>query len=285
VLSVPEEGAIPADIGDILDYPRSRWRDVRFELFRWSAYPEILIIDTEDYAFQARLFKRLAFFVEKEGFRGRLLSDSELAGRHGWNAHNYRPEGLAAFYNAAADQGFPLSSEELLLREMLLREGLLLAAEEGGAYRPGRGGILSISRESYPQLRELLVAHEAMHGIFYEERGFRERVRRLWEEELTEEEREFWRFFLGYMSYDPGDEYLMQNEMQAYLLQYPLDVIPGYFRYRIAQRLRSAFPHRESYIDSFFAGYGDGFRRSAAALNDYLYRETGFRGGDVILLD
>lgn len=285
VLRVGNGEAIPADMGDILDYPRSRWREERYELFRWSAYPEILIIDTRDYEFQSRLFKRLAFFVEKEGFRGRLLSDSDLRGRHGWNAHNYRPEGLAPFYNAAEEQGFPLSSEELLLREILLREGLLIASEDGAPYSPGVGGILSISQESYPILRELLVTHEAMHGIFYEEAGFRERVRELWEEELSEDEREFWRFFLGYMSYDPADDYLMRNEMQAYLLQYSLETIPGYFRYRIAERLRRGVPHREAYINNFFASYGDSFRASAELLNDYLYRETGFRGGEVILLD
>lgn len=284
-LTLEDEAAIPADIGTILNYPPSRWRDERFELFRWSTYPKILLMDTADYEFQSRLFKRLAFFVEKEGFRGRLLSDGELRGRHGWNAHNYRPEGLAAFFNAAAEAGFPLFSEELLLRDLLLREGLLIATEGGGSYLPGEGGILSVSQESYPQLRELLMAHEAMHGIFYEEEGFRERVRRLWEEELSEEEREFWRFFLGYMSYDPADEYLMQNEMQAYLLQYSLETIPGYFRYRIAERLRNGVPHRQSYIDDFFARQEGSFRSAAEALNEYLYRETGFRGGEVVLLD
>ena len=87
------------------------------------------------------------------------------------------------------------------------------------------------------------------------------------------------------MSDDPGDEYLMQNEMQAYLLQYSLETIPGYFRYRIAERLRNGVPHRQSYIDDFFARQGGSFRSAAEALNEYLYRETGFRGGEVVLLD
>ena len=284
-LRIGDQEPIPADMATILTYPRERWRRRDFELFSWSAYPEILLIDTVSYEQQSRFFKRLAFFVEKEGFRGRLLSDGELAGRHGWNAHNYRPEGLAEFFNAAEESSFSLSEEELLLRELLLREGLIVASETGGVFEPGTGGLLSISQESYPQLRELLLTHEAMHGIFYEEEGFRERVRLLWDEELSEEERGFWRFFLSYMSYDPADDYLMRNEMQAYLLQYAVEIIPGYFRYRIAERLRNGVPHQRSYIDGFFSSRGDTFRSSAAALNEYLFRETGFRGGDVLLLE
>ncbi|MFP4535742.1 MAG: hypothetical protein ACLFNP_08475 [Spirochaetaceae bacterium] len=284
-LRIGSEEPIPADMATILSYPRERWRRRDFELFRWSAYPEILLIDTASYEQQSRLFKRLAFFVEKEGFRGTLLSDGELAGRHGWNAHNYRPEGLAAFFNAAEQREFALSEDELLLRKLLLREGLLIASDTESPYEPGRGGILSISQESYPQLRELLLTHEAMHGIFYEEEGFRDRVRRLWEEELSEEEREFWRFFLSYMSYDPADDYLMRNEMQAYLLQYSPETIPGYFRFRIAERLRNGLPHQRSYIDDFYASHGETFRASAAALNEYLFQAHGFRGGDVLLLE
>lgn len=284
-LPISEGSPIPADLGTLLTYPRELWRQDRYELFRWSAYPEILFIDTEDYRFQSELFKRLAFFVEKEGFRGRLLSDGELRGRHGWNAHNYRPEGLADFYNAAAAEEFPLNEAELLLRDIALEHGLIVESGAEEPYAPGVGGILSVSQESWSLLRELLLTHEALHGIYYQEPGFRERVATLWEEELTEAEREFWRFFLSYMSYDPEDTYLMQNEMQAYLLQYPLENIPGYFQGRIAARLRAGVPHRSSYVDNFMAEHGDGFGSAAARLNEFLLRETGFQGGDVLLLN
>ena len=281
---------IPADLRTLLDYPRELWRRESYELFSWSAYPEILFIDTEDYALQSRLFKRLAFFVEKEGFRGRLLTDGELRGRHGWNAHNYRPRGLADFFNAAAAEQFPLNEEERLLRQIALEQGLILRSDGGATegsdpYAPGRGGILSVSRESWGLLRELLVIHEAMHGIYYQEPQFRERVAALWDEEMSADERDFWRFFLSYMSYDPEDSYLMQNEMQAYLLQYPLENIPGYFQVRIADRLRAGVPYRSSYVDGFMREHGGSFGRHASALNDFLFRETGFRGAEVFLLE
>ena len=49
----------------------------------------MLIFDTASYAVQARFFRRLAFYVEKQGYRGRLLTDAELGSRRGYNAHDY----------------------------------------------------------------------------------------------------------------------------------------------------------------------------------------------------
>ncbi|MFW6215488.1 MAG: hypothetical protein ACOC45_06035 [Alkalispirochaetaceae bacterium] len=282
VRPLSREEPVPADMAQILTYPKERWRRQGYELFRWSAYPEILVFDTESYAFQARMFRRLAFFVEKEGFRGTLLSNADLANRHGWNAHNYRPPGLADFYNAVEERSFTLNEEEILLREIVLREGVLLRNEETGRYEPGVGGVLSVSQESWSLLRELLITHEALHGIYYEEPEFRSFVEGIWEEEFTPQEREFWRFFLSYMTYDPDDLYLMQNEMQAYLLQFPLQEIPGYFNGRIASRLRSGVPNRVDYIDQYFAAYGGSFGRHAENLNEFLFQLTGFSGGDVL---
>ena len=97
-----EHAPIPSDLGLVGSYyPRSAWRQSDYELFAWNLYPSILIFDMRSYEVQSRFFKRLAFFVEKRGFRGEMLSDAELAARHGWNAHNYRPEDLAGFYNVA----------------------------------------------------------------------------------------------------------------------------------------------------------------------------------------
>ncbi|MDR2370060.1 MAG: hypothetical protein LBD71_01155, partial [Treponema sp.] len=86
----PFPGPVSADPAVILAYPQEAWRDARYEIFRWEAFPSILVFDTADYGVQDRLLKRLAFFVEKAGFRGRLAPDSEIAGLHGWNAHDYR---------------------------------------------------------------------------------------------------------------------------------------------------------------------------------------------------
>jgi hypothetical protein len=273
---------IPADLATILSgYPRSAWRREDFEVFSWAAYPRLLIFDTADYATQARLFRRLAFFVEKRGFRGRLLSNAELASRHGWNAHNYRPEGLAPFFTEAERQGFALNAEEQLLRDILLANGIIRRVD--GGYAPGEGGILSISQASYPLLRELLITHEAFHGIFYEEEAFRDGVREVWDG-LSDAERSYWRGLLGYMTYDPADEYLMVNEFQAYLLQQPLDRARGYLRGVLAPRYARARPNRRAEIERFLSAYPDTFLRSARAVEQVLRRLTPLEAGDVLLL-
>lgn len=273
---------IPADLATILSgYPRSAWRRDDFEVFAWAAYPRILVFDTADYGVQSRLFRRLAFFVEKRGFRGRLLSDAELGGRHGWNAHNYRPEGLAPFFTEAEAGGFELNAEEQELRGILLANGII--RRTGSGYEPGEGGILSISQQSYPLLRELLITHEAYHGLFYEEAGFREDVAAVWNG-LSDAERSYWRGLLSYMTYDPADEYLMINEFQAYVLQQPLERARGYLRGVLAPRYARARPAQRESINRFLEAYPDTFVRSARLVEEVLRRYSPFAAGDVLLL-
>jgi hypothetical protein len=273
---------IPADLATILSgYPRSAWRHADFEVFAWAAYPRVLVFDTADYATQARLFRRLAFFVEKRGFRGRLLRDAELAGRHGWNAHNYRPEGLAPFFTEAERQGLALNEEEQTLREILLANGIIRRVEDG--YAPGDGGVLSISQSSYPLLRELLITHEAFHGVFYEENAFRDGVQDVWQG-LNDAERDYWRGLLGYMTYDPTDEYLMVNEFQAYLMQQTLDRVRGYLRGVLAPRYARARPNRRAEIERFLSEYPETFLRSAQAVEQILRSVSPLEAGEVLLL-
>jgi hypothetical protein len=270
---------ISVELRELQDYPAERWRRADFELFSWSIYPEILWFDTIDYETQSRLFRRLTFFVEKRGFIGRLLTDEELEGRHDWNAHNYRPEGLSDFYNAVAATSFPLNDLEEELREILLHNGVLIAADDG-TYLPGRGGILGISQESFPELRHLLTVHEAMHGVFYEEQSFRRAAFDYWDVTLGTREKSFWREFLGWMSYAPEDRYLMVNEMQAYLLQQSEPAVRWYFRTRVAGRLRNAYPARTEAIDLFMRDYPTTFVDAGAAMNAALFTASGMVGGD-----
>ena len=81
----------------VLLYDPEHWRQPDYELFSWTRFPGILIMDTASYAVQSRFFKRLAFYVEKRGYRGRLIPEEEFAGLHGFNAHDYRAEDLARF--------------------------------------------------------------------------------------------------------------------------------------------------------------------------------------------
>jgi hypothetical protein len=274
---------LDADLGTILRYPRDAWREPAYELFRWSLYPDVLVFDTRDYEVQARFFKRLAFFVEKEGFRGQLLTDAELAGRHGYNAHNYNGEGLAAFFTAAQAAGFALTEEEELLRGIVLREGIIVRSGDG--YAAGRGGLLSISQESWSiaGLRELLVTHEAYHGVFYSDQEYVDGVAEIWNG-LSEPERRFWALLLDGMQYDVTDTYLVVNEFQAYLLQQSVANARWYFEVRSADRLRRWKPGEAAWVDNFLVEYRGALPEQVRGVNALLFAESGLVAGDVTCL-
>ncbi|MGA2481424.1 MAG: hypothetical protein ABSG63_22020 [Spirochaetia bacterium] len=209
------------------------WRSPSLEVYRWDRFPEILIIDTRDFQIQDRMFTRLAYFVEKKGFRGKLLTNAQLAGRHGWNAHDYGPDGLASFFNAASGKA-ALNREETALEDLALREGILVP--DGDRVAAGNGGVLSISRSSSEIERRYLLTHESFHGVFFSSAEYRDFCFRLWDS-LASAERRFYRTFLDSLGYDGSDRFLCVNEFQAYLMQQPLEYAPGYFQ-RFITRFR-----------------------------------------------
>ena len=233
---------------------------------------------------QSRFFTRLAFFVEKEGFRGQILSDAELTGAHGYNAHNYDGSGLAAFFNEVQRAGVELTGEEVLLRRIVEHEEIII--RQDGRFEPGTGGILSISQESWqiPGLREFLLTHEACHGVYYADSEYVEQIGELWRS-LSDDERRYWHLFLDGMQYDVADAFLVVNEFHAYLLQQPTEFAPWYFESRSADRLRSWKPQETAWLNRFLIDNDGTFLRQAAAANDILFSLTGLVGGDVFCLE
>jgi hypothetical protein len=218
---------ISADLDTVLRAPVTTWRSSLLEVYRWDRFPDVIVLDTFDFHVQDRIFTRLAYFVEKKGFRGRLMTNAQLAGRHGWNAHDYGPDGLASFFNAAADTVFPLNPEEKELETFALQERILVP--DGHHVAPGSGGVLSISRASSSIERRYLLTHESFHGIFFSSAEYREFCFRLWDS-LPGTEKEFYTGFLDSMGYDGDDRFLAVNEFQAYLMQQPLQYAASYFR-------------------------------------------------------
>lgn len=271
------------DLEELQNWPRELWRHRDFGLFAWSDYPQILWMDHRTYDTQSEMFTRLAFFVEKRGFQGRLLSDEELADKHGWNAHNYRPEGLIDFFNTAEATNFALNESERELREIVAHNGLIIRDETrpaGERWLLGTGGVLSISQDSFSALRRLLTVHEALHGVFYMEPVFRDVAFDHWNTTFSPRERNFWQQFFAWMTYDPDDQYLMVNEFQAYILQQSEASANWYFGTRIAGRLRNALPSEAEPINQFLRDYPNTFITAAEVLNRTLFEEAGMVGGD-----
>ncbi|MDR0589651.1 MAG: hypothetical protein LBG25_03810 [Spirochaetaceae bacterium] len=271
--------AIPADPGVVLVYDQALWRDRRYEVFQWEHFPSVLIFDTADYAVQDRLFKRIAFFVEKKGSAGRLMGDQELAVLHGWNAHDYRAEDLAAFFTAARTKNFPLSPEEEELEIILRKAGILNSSG------PGRGAVLSISRESSDYLRGLFMTHEGFHGLFFIDEEFREFCRRRWEG-LAPTAKRFLRSYFDYQGYDVNNTSLVINEFMAHCLQQPVSRVSWYFGEVLAGRINESSWRREVLppMDESSGTWPDlslAFTREAEALSSYVNQRWGFTAGRI----
>ena len=282
---------ITADPGLVLSWPVESWRDRRYEVFRWEQFPSLLIFDFADYAIQDRMLKRLAFFVEKKGFRGRLAPDSEIAELHAWNAHDYRAEDLARFFQLARQTQFPLLAEERELERILLNAGIIIAGgsvSESDKITAGSGGIISISRESNASLRALFMAHEGFHGLFFIDEDFRNFTRARWRQ-LSAPAKKFIVSYFGYQQYDITDEYLLINEFMGHILQQTVSQAGYYFGTALPARLENSWrkqdlPPKDEASNSWPV-LAQAFTREAQAFSDYVTNRWGLSAGRVSLLN
>ncbi len=278
-----EYKAVRTDPGLILNYNQKNWRQKEYEVFEWDRYNCILLFDILNYDIQNDFFRRLAFFVEKRGYKGKLWSDEILADKHGYNAHDYSAESLAAFFNKATEENFPLNEKELILKKILIANGLLIP--DGQMVKAGEGGIVSISRESDGPLRAKLLAHEAWHTLFFRDEDFRNFVAAVYYT-FDEKSRQFLLDFFESqtsLGYDIEDEYLMHNEFMAYILQQGLKYVPEYFVGRAnLWSVRVFTPELAQYVRETNA---KGFEDAAVILNDYILDVYGISGGNVALIN
>jgi hypothetical protein len=247
-----------------------------FYLARWDQRPEVLLFLFKDYAVQDRYLKRLAFFVEKMGFVGIIAQDSQIADLHGWNAHDYRAEDLARFFDAAAIQNFSLSDEEIELRELLIKNGIILRS--GSKYLPGRGALVSISQESPSYLQYRLLTHELSHALFFTDSRYRDLVISLYQR-LTNDEKWFLNRYFQWMRYNVNSSYLMANEMQAYLVQQPIQDLEKYFSKTLANRLIEDHPELSDDISSYMEQHLDALLSCTEQLSSFLKSAYGFEPG------
>ncbi|HNQ98238.1 MAG TPA: hypothetical protein PKH81_09130, partial [Treponemataceae bacterium] len=223
-------------------------------------------------------FKRLAFFVEKAGYRGTLVSDSDMQGKHGFNAHDYRAESLAQFFEKARRENFQLNREELELRDILLAEGIIQNGSDG--YTEGSGAVLSLSRQSAEYLRYLFLTHECFHGLYFTDPDFRSQVSQIYHA-TDERARIFLQTYFSLMdslSYDLDDEYLMENEFMAYLLQQPVDKVGDYFTGVISERFLRYGGESEQ-VDYIKESDAIDFIEAATELEAYVFRRWGLAAG------
>ena len=278
--------ALKTDPGLILDTKKSFWRSKDYEVYEWDRFPGCLIFDTVDYNVQSQFFTRVAFFAEKTGYKGRVLSDSELGNMHGYNAHDYSAKSLADFYTKAFENPSVLNKKELLLLDILIENGVVLDNGDK-TFSAGKGAVISISKESQNWLRHSFIAHEAWHGIFFLNEDFRNAVAAVY---YTIDSKSL-DFIKGYwasqhsLNYDQNDEYLMHNEFMAYIMQQKLYGSGGVASYfvHVANRksVMDAIPELCEYVR---ATKGYTFEDAGKILDDYAFDNWGLACGRISLV-
>ncbi len=194
-------------------------------IFRFADNPQILVLDFASLHDQGRMLNRVAALVEKVGLpRDRVLTDSQLdeaIRSQGdtietfYYGHDYGAGSLVRFFALADRDQIELYPEEEQLRALLHQEGwfapavnaaLISLTAAGADHRVTQGARVAILR------------HELSHGEFFSNPVYAEYVHNFWLTALTGTERAAFRSFLAKDEYDTGNEELMFNEMQAYLM-------------------------------------------------------------------
>lgn len=278
---IPEGVPLFADFKEILDINPEYWRNKNYELYSWDLFPDVLVFDFLNYDIQSNYFKRLAFFVEKYGYVGTILSNDDLSGKHGWNAHDYRPEDLAAFFNKTSKEGVELNDEEYHLLEILLNNKIL--AKDDEQFLPGEGAIISISQESYRGTRKKLLNHEGSHGIVFVLPEYFDEIQKIWDE-FSADEKKYWKVYLDFNSYNTNDEYLLVNEFQAYVVQRKMETVDWSFNGYAGPRLMRKLGKNADFVQKLIDSSPNVFIRMSVNVDKVLYSFTQRRIGDLYSL-
>lgn len=273
---------VKTDPGLILNYNKTVWRTLDYEVFEWDRFDRILFFDTRNYDVQDNFFRRMAYFVEKEGYKGTLLTNEQLQGKHGYNAHDYSAVSMASFFNKALQENFPLNKEEELLKKILIENDLM--EFDGNAFIPHEGGIVSISQESAPYLRATLLAHEGWHTLFFKDEEFRNFTSAVYytmDQTSVQFLKDYFKSQPG-LGYDQNDDYLMHNEFMAYLMQQRISEVAKYFVH-LANRgsVIKYTPELAAYVRKT---EGKTFEDAALALNDFVFDKYQIVGGNIALI-
>jgi hypothetical protein len=272
-----EDGTSPlvADLGTMLYTPPKNWRKGEYEIFAFNHFPDILYIFSSSNEVQSRFLRRLAFFVEKRGFVGRLAHDEELRGLRDWGAHDYKSADLARFFQAAAAERFPLNSHELLLKEILLANGII--RQEGSAIVEGKGALVGMSLGISADRLPYYLIHETVHGLWFTIPELRD-VFRAFYHSLSDIEKSYLKSAFDYREYNVlEDEDLLITETAAYLLQQVPAEAPAYYERTISYWFNHSSSERKREWADFLAKNPAIFERRSAFLQEKLREITGLR--------
>lgn len=281
---------VSASLEDIFNWQpfvKTTQKNTDMYIFRWQSYPDVVIFAFKNKAIQADYLKRIAFYTEKVGYRGRIVDVAAIKHRSGWTAHNYRALDFAMFYNATLKreqhEDIPplLNERETKLKNILLSLGII--NQTGDYYFTTNDKhnipIVSFMRTLNPSLKRVLTFHELLHSFFYRDEVLRSKVDALWGQ-FSPTDTLLWREFLSYNSYDPDFNYLLKNELFAYLLQRSKKAL---LWYRYSRIITDAMRRlgQNTITKSEQKHFADILLRSAEQLSAYMINTYGVVDGDL----
>lgn len=209
-------------------------------VFAYQGRPAVTIIDFPTLIEQGRMFNRLVALIERIGApREEVLGNEALArfiqsvGRTEATlayGNDFLVSELVVFFNLADLGRIELNPEEIALRDYLIDRRLIF--QRNGFYqaRMPSAVLLSLPQErsalpGNPPVsalaRATILAHELAHAEFYTNRQYAAHCRNFWHSVMSEGQRAAFRRFLAAGGYNPENEEMMINEMQAYLMHTP----------------------------------------------------------------
>ncbi|MCX7383831.1 MAG: hypothetical protein NT133_20975 [Alphaproteobacteria bacterium] len=194
-------------------------------LLRFAGNPAILVLVFNDLALQGEMLNRIAALVEKRGLpRERVLAPEEIARAIAANGatpstwyygHDYSLADMRRFFGLAEHAAGGLTVGERRLAALLDRAGAFKADVAGALITLPRAGLDPLLDAAG---RTTILRHELSHGEFFTNPAFAQHTMRFWREGLDAVERAAFTGFLVREDYDPDNEALLANEMQAYLM-------------------------------------------------------------------
>jgi hypothetical protein len=272
-----EEGPRPllADLRTMLHTPKENWRYGEYEIFAFTHFPDIIYLFSANNAVQSLFLRRLAFFVEKRGFTGRLARDEEIQDLRDWGAHDYKSADMARFFQKAAEEDFPLNSHELVLKEILLANGII--RQEALTIRTGKGALIGMSVEFSTDRLSYYLVHETIHGLCFVIPELQEAFASFYHS-LEDIEKHYLTNAFDYREYNVlADETLLITETAAYLLQQPPADTPAYFGRTISYWFNHSPSARKKEWVDFLKEDPRIFERQSAFLQQKLGEITGLR--------
>lgn len=215
-------------------------RNSALVVWNYSENPNIFVFDFPNLTQQGRTFNRMTQLTEQfnEPYKRVLSIDEILKYMESVRrtqadfafGHDVLVSELVLFFNLAERDKLELFTEETVLRDFAVEQGLMKVWR--GFYQAVRPDVVILSipqtqdkRETEPRVSDLarraIFTHEISHGEYYTNPYYTKYCQRFWAEILNDAQREVFKKFLSKYNYSVNEDELLVNEMQAYLIFTP----------------------------------------------------------------